>query len=145
MNPWPPVFAAVGHSFLFKVAGSQGSGGCCARAANPRAETIVNVICADFFIASGLNSDYSSRRALRNTLPIRAKKVDTFRMTLRNAAFFALIGMVLLTVLLTLGLIVSVSGVVRGLIPAMALLTSLVEWVASLSVLVFFAVFHRTQ
>ena len=66
-------------------------------------------------------------------------------MTLKNAAFLALVGMVLLTVLLTMNLINNVSGVVRGFIPVMALLISLVQWLASVSVLVFFAVFHRTQ
>ena len=66
-------------------------------------------------------------------------------MTLKYAAFFALVGMALLTVLLTVNLILNVSGVLRGFIPAVTLLTSLVEWVASLGVLVFFVVFHRTQ
>ena len=48
-------------------------------------------------------------------------------------------------VLLTVSLIINVSGVVRGFIPAMALLTSLIQWVAGLSLLLFFAVFHRAQ
>lgn len=66
-------------------------------------------------------------------------------MTLKNAALFALLGMMLLTVLLTVDLIVNVSGLMRGFVPPMALLTSLIRWVASLSVSVFFAVFHKTQ
>ena len=66
-------------------------------------------------------------------------------MTLKSAAFFALVGMALFMVLLTVSLIINVSGVVRGFIPAMALLTSLIQWVAGLSLLVFFAVFHRAQ
>jgi hypothetical protein len=78
-------------------------------------------------------------------LPIGAESVHTFGMTLKNAAFFALVGMVLLTVLLTVSLIVDISGVARGLVPAVTLLASLVHWVAGVSLLVFFAVFHRTQ
>ena len=66
-------------------------------------------------------------------------------MTLKNAALFALVGMILLTVLLTVNLIENLSGVLRGFIAAVALLASLVEWLASLAVLVFFAVFHLTQ
>jgi uncharacterized membrane protein YdbT with pleckstrin-like domain len=83
-----------------------------------------------------------------NRLAVAAFKAENghnLDMSLKNAAFFAVIGMVLLTVLLTVSSIVNVSGVVRGFIPAMALLTSLIQWVASLSVLVFFVVFHRSQ
>ena len=64
-------------------------------------------------------------------------------MTLKSAAFFALVGMALLTVWLTFGLVTSVSGVVRGFLPAAGLLAALVQWIASLSLLVFFAVFHN--
>jgi len=35
--------------------------------------------------------------------------------------------------------------VMRGYIPDMALLTSFVQWLASVSLLVFFAVFHRER
>ena len=66
-------------------------------------------------------------------------------MTLKSAALFALVGMALFMVLLTVSLIINVSGVVRGFIPAMALLTSLIQWVAGLSLLLFFAVLHRAQ
>ena len=66
-------------------------------------------------------------------------------MSLKNAALLALIGMILLTVLVGANFISTVSGVVRGLILAMALLTSLVDLFASLSVVVFFYVFYRKQ
>jgi hypothetical protein len=66
-------------------------------------------------------------------------------MTLKQAAFLALAGMALLTVLLTANLISSFSGVARGIIPAVALFTSLIDWLASLSVLLFFAVFYKKQ
>jgi hypothetical protein len=66
-------------------------------------------------------------------------------MSLKNAALLALIGMVLLTVLVVSNFISTVLGVMRDLIPAMALLTSLVHVFACLSLLVFFYVFHRAQ
>lgn len=66
-------------------------------------------------------------------------------MTLRNAAFFALVGMLLWTVVLTVRLFIDISGVINGIIPAVTLLTLLIQWFASLSVLVFFAVFHQSQ
>lgn len=66
-------------------------------------------------------------------------------MPLKNAAFLALVGTLMLTILLALDFITTVSGVLNGVIPAMALLRSLVYLLASLSVTVFFYVFHRTQ
>jgi hypothetical protein len=66
-------------------------------------------------------------------------------MSLKNAALLALIGMILLTVWVAASFISTVLGVMRDLIPVMALLTSVVHVLASLSVLVFFYVFHRAQ
>jgi hypothetical protein len=66
-------------------------------------------------------------------------------MSLKNAALLALIGTVLLTVLVLAHFITTILGVIRDLIPAMALLTSMVHLFASLSVLVFFYVFYRKQ
>ena len=66
-------------------------------------------------------------------------------MTLKNAAFLALVGMAMLTVLITVNLLTDLSGVARGLVPYMAMLKSLVAWLASLSLLIFFAVFYRKQ
>ena len=66
-------------------------------------------------------------------------------MSLKNAAFLALIGMILLTVLVAVSFISTVLGVMRDVVPVMALLTSLVHLLASLSLLVFFYVFHRAQ
>ena len=66
-------------------------------------------------------------------------------MTLKNTAFLALVGMVLVTILLIAGLIADVSGVVRGLIPAMRLLTSFIYAFAGLSVVVFLYAFHKAQ
>ena len=66
-------------------------------------------------------------------------------MTLKNAALLALIGIILLTVLVVASFISTLLGVMRDLIPATALLTSLVHLFASLTVLVFFYVFYRKQ
>jgi len=74
-----------------------------------------------------------------------AESIHTPNMSLKNAALLALVGIVLLTVLVVAGFISTLLGVMRDLIPAMALLTSLVHVFASLSVLVFFYVFYRAQ
>ena len=66
-------------------------------------------------------------------------------MTLKTAAFFALIGTTLLTVLLALGFIRDVSGFLAGAIAAMALLVSLIHLLANLSVAVFLYVFYKAQ
>ncbi len=66
-------------------------------------------------------------------------------MTLKNAAFFAFIGMTLLTVVLAVGFIRDVSSFLAGAIAAMTLLILLIHLLASLSVAVFLYVFHKTQ
>jgi hypothetical protein len=66
-------------------------------------------------------------------------------MTLKNAAFLALIGLTLLSVLLLADFITAVLGVMRDVIPVMALLKSLVYTFASVSLAVFFYVFHKAQ
>ncbi len=66
-------------------------------------------------------------------------------MTLKNAAFFALIGMTLLTVLLAVGFIRDVSVLLAGAIAAVTVLISLIHLLASLSVAVFLYVFYKAQ
>ena len=66
-------------------------------------------------------------------------------MTLKNAAFFALIGITLLTVLLAARFIRDISGFMGGAVAAVALLTSGIHLLASLSVAVFLYVFHKAQ
>jgi len=66
-------------------------------------------------------------------------------MTLKNAALFALIGMTLLTVLLLAGFIRDVLSFLRDVIPAIALLTSLIHLLASLGLTVFLYAFHKSQ
>ena len=66
-------------------------------------------------------------------------------MTLKSAAFFAWIGMTLLTVLLAAGFIRDVLSLLAGAIAALAVLISLVHLLASLSVAVFLYVFYNAQ
>ena len=66
-------------------------------------------------------------------------------MTLKNAAYLALIGMFLLTILLVVDLVGDVLGVLQGIIPAMRLLTSFIYTFAALTGAVFFYVFHKAQ
>ena len=66
-------------------------------------------------------------------------------MNLKNAAFFAFIGMALLTILLAVGFIRDFSALLAGAIAAMALLISLIHLLTGLSVAVFFYVFYKSQ
>ncbi len=66
-------------------------------------------------------------------------------MTIKNAATLALIGTLVLTILLAIDFFDAVLAVDRGLIPAMAVLRSLIYLFASLTVTVFFYVFGRAQ
>ena len=66
-------------------------------------------------------------------------------MALKRAAFFALIGMTLLTILLAVGFIRDFSAFLSGAVAAMALLESGIHLLAGLSVAVFLYVFHKAQ
>lgn len=66
-------------------------------------------------------------------------------MNLRSASFSALVGMILLTILVTLNFVRDISALAAGAISAMTFLTSLIHLLASLSLAVFFFVFHRAQ
>ena len=66
-------------------------------------------------------------------------------MTVKNAAFFATVGMALWTLLLTVNLLSTVSGVMRGLIPGNVLLPAFIDFLAGLSLLVFFFVYLRSK
>ncbi len=66
-------------------------------------------------------------------------------MSLKNAALFALIGMIVLTALVAVDFIDATLAVGRGLVPAMKLLTSFVDLLASVGLSVFLYVFQRTQ
>ncbi len=66
-------------------------------------------------------------------------------MTLKNAAVLALVGVVLATIVLVAGFIGDAFSVVRGLIPAMRLLTSFIFAFAGLSLVAFLYAFHKAQ
>jgi hypothetical protein len=66
-------------------------------------------------------------------------------MTLKNAAFLALIGALLLTILVAMGFINDVLGVARGLVAPVKLLVSLIETFAGVTAVVFLYVVHRRQ
>jgi hypothetical protein len=79
------------------------------------------------------------------TLACNRDSLHTADMTPKNAAFLALISMLLLTLLQAADFIHTVLGVARDLIPAMALLRSLVYLLACLGVTTFFFVVFREQ
>jgi hypothetical protein len=64
-------------------------------------------------------------------------------MSLKNAAFLALIGTVLATLLLIYNLVSAILNVTQGLVPAMSIFPLLIYSFASLTVAVFFFVFHK--
>jgi ABC-type xylose transport system permease subunit len=64
-------------------------------------------------------------------------------MDLKNAAFLALVGTALATLLLVFSLIGDVLGVARGVVPAMRLVPSFVYAFAGFTVVMFFYAFHR--
>ena len=66
-------------------------------------------------------------------------------MSLKNAAFLALVGMILVTILLIAVLIGDALAFARGLIPVMRVLTSLIYAFASLSAVLFLYAFHKAQ
>ena len=63
--------------------------------------------------------------------------------TLKNVAFFAFIGMTLLTVVCALGFVGDMSALLAGAIVPMMVLKSLIHLLASLSVAIFLYVFHK--
>jgi hypothetical protein len=71
--------------------------------------------------------------------------VHTPTMTVTNAALLALIGTILVTALLAIDLIRDVLNVVRGLVPAVTLFSSLIFAFGAFSVAAFFFVFHKAQ
>ena len=74
-----------------------------------------------------------------------AEHIHTPTMNLKNAARLALVGTVVLTVLLIAGFIFDVLNVLRGLLPAVRLLTSFIYAFAALSAVVFLYAFYKAQ
>jgi uncharacterized protein YybS (DUF2232 family) len=74
-----------------------------------------------------------------------AEDIHTSTMNLKNAAFLALAGTAMLTLLLLAGFIFDLLNVLRGLIPVTRLLTSFIYAFAGLSAVVFLYAFHKAQ
>jgi hypothetical protein len=66
-------------------------------------------------------------------------------MTLKTAAFLAVIGTGLWTVLTAFTAIRNLTGFVDGYIPPTAFAGSLIEFLAAISLLIFVATFYRSQ
>jgi len=66
-------------------------------------------------------------------------------MNLNSASLFALVGMILLSVLTIADFINILLAVLRDLVPVMMLLRSIIYLLASLGVTMFLWAFHRTQ
>jgi hypothetical protein len=64
-------------------------------------------------------------------------------MNIKSAAFLALIGTLLTTILLVYNFITAVLNATRGLIPLDTLLSTTIYAFASLTLTVFFFVFHK--
>jgi hypothetical protein len=66
-------------------------------------------------------------------------------MTLKNAALLALVGTILMTALLVWNFVFTLLNVLRDLVPAVTLFSSLIYAFGCFTVMVFFFVFHRAQ
>lgn len=66
-------------------------------------------------------------------------------MKLKSATCFAIVGTTAWTILTAVNLVRNISGVAGGFLPAITLLTSLIQFVAALSLLLFFVIFRRSQ
>jgi hypothetical protein len=88
-----------------------------------------------------LSTLYPNRKGLQRS----CRRIHTPTMTLKNAALLALFGMILLTILLAVSFVVSLTGFLGSVVPAMSLLASLIRLFAALSLVVFFYAFHKAQ
>jgi hypothetical protein len=66
-------------------------------------------------------------------------------MNLKSAAFLATIGLIILAALTLYDLFENVAGILRGLIPAVALFRSAIYAFASITVTIFFFAFYKRQ
>ena len=66
-------------------------------------------------------------------------------MTLKNVAFLAFLGTLLLAIVVAFDFVNTALGVLRDIVPAVAVLRSLIYLFASVSVTVFFYVFYKGQ
>lgn len=66
-------------------------------------------------------------------------------MDLKTSALLALIGTLLIMILTLADFINVLTGIIRDVVPAMALLRSLIYLFASITVTLFFLAFHKSQ
>ena len=66
-------------------------------------------------------------------------------MTMKSAASLALVGAVLVAIVLVVGFVLDVLNVIRGLVPALRLVTSFIYAFASVGAVVFLWVFRNGQ
>jgi len=66
-------------------------------------------------------------------------------MSLRSAASLALLGAVLVMIVLVVGFVLDLLNVLRGLIPALRLVTSFIYAFAGVGAVVFLYVFRKAQ
>jgi hypothetical protein len=66
-------------------------------------------------------------------------------MTMRSAASLVLLGAVLVMIVLVIGFVLDLLNVLRGLIPALRLVTSFIYAFASVGAVVFLYVFRKAQ
>jgi len=66
-------------------------------------------------------------------------------MTMKSAASLALIGAVLVAIVLVVGFVLDLLNVIRGLVPALRLVTSFIYAFASVGAVVFLWVFRDGQ
>jgi hypothetical protein len=102
------------------------------------------------FFASRCRKEFGDHSVFSNleahsALAERSHSAHTRIMTLKNSAVLALIGMTLLSVLLTALFIRNLVALTSDAIPVVAVLSSLVHAFAALSVAVFFYFFQRAQ
>jgi predicted neutral ceramidase superfamily lipid hydrolase len=71
--------------------------------------------------------------------------MDIREMALKNAAFWAFVGTLLVAALLIENFVVDAVAALRGLIPAMRIFSSLIYAFASVTMTVFFFVFYRNR
>lgn len=87
----------------------------------------------------------SGDRADSGSISARGRGRIISTMTLKSAALFALVGMILQTVMLALDFFRDISAFTAGAISANTMLVSLVHLLVSLSVTVFFYVFYSKE
>ena len=66
-------------------------------------------------------------------------------MTLKNAGFLAFVGTLLLSLLVAVEFVNTIEGVLRDVIPALALVKCIVYLFASITATLFFWAFNRSQ